>query len=472
VNTFFPPQPSRLENPTVKSPSPLSFNQPREPSRREFLQWSGKVAGGVALAAATVPHVHAGEDNTIRLALIGTGSRGSGAVADAFAAPTGPVKLTVMADLFEDRLNHAHKSLSRAFPDRVDVSPEHRFVGFDAYRKAIDCLRPGDVAMLTGYAGFRPTQLEYAVEKGVHVFMEKPFAVDPAEVQRVIRAGEAAEKKNLKIAAGLMCRHSANRQELIRRIRDGQLGQVELVRSYRTGGGGPLGRRPANQNELVWQIRRSGAFFWLSSGVFIEMNIHQVDELCWIKDAWPVSAHGVGGRVPGSRDCGQNHDSYSIEWTFPDGTKALHVSRYITGCHEQFDTFIHGTKCAAQFSGEVHAGTVHTYKDQRCQPDNIAWKAPPEAITPWQAEWRALLKAIRNDLPHNEARRAALANLASIMGRAAVHSGQVITWEQALSSRFQFCPGVESMTADSAPPIHDDADGRYPVPIPGVWREI
>ena len=200
---------------------PHSLTRRPATSRREFLKRGGQLVTASALAGVAIPHVHAAEDNTIRLALIGCGGRGSGAVADACEAEGGPVKLAVMADLFENRLTAAHNSLSKQYPERVDVPPERRFIGFDAYRKAIDCLKPGDVAMLTGYAAWRPLQLEYAVEKGVNVFMEKSFATDPPAARRIIKAGAAAEKKNLKIAAGLMCRHSKNRQELIKRIRDG-----------------------------------------------------------------------------------------------------------------------------------------------------------------------------------------------------------------------------------------------------------
>jgi predicted dehydrogenase len=174
----------------------------RGASRRQFLKSAGALAAGSALAGVAVPRVHAGEDNTIRLALIGCGGRGSGAARDAFEATGGPVKLLAMADIFENRITSALKNLSKEYAAKIDVPPERRFVGFDAYKKAIDCLRPGDVAMLCGYAGWRPVQLEYAVAKGVHVFMEKSFATDPPGVRRIIAAREAAEKKNHKKAPG------------------------------------------------------------------------------------------------------------------------------------------------------------------------------------------------------------------------------------------------------------------------------
>jgi predicted dehydrogenase len=228
---------------------------------------------GSALAAQSIPHVFAGEDNTIQLALIGCGGRGSGAVNDACSVPGGPVKLVAMADVVEEKLRRSWRALTERLPDQVDVPPERQFICFDAYKQAIDCLKPGDVAMLAGYAAFRPHQLEYAVQRGVNVFMEKSFAADPPGARRVIAAAEEADRKNLKIAAGLMCRHSVNRQELIRRIRDGQLGDVQLIRAYRMEAVGPLRKKPDDQDELMRQFRNFTKFLWVSGGLFAEMDM-------------------------------------------------------------------------------------------------------------------------------------------------------------------------------------------------------
>ncbi len=450
----------------------MNETSPSTASRREFLKRTGRLAAASALAGVALPHVHAGENNTIQLAIIGCGGRGSGAVANALEAPGGPVKLIAMADIFPDRLNSSHANLSKQYADKIDVPRERRFIGFDAYRKAIDCLRPGDVVLCTTHAAFRPRHVEYAVEKGMHVFMEKTFAPDPGGVKRILRAGEAAARKNLKIAAGVMCRHSSARQAMIQKIRDGAMGDIQLIRAYRMDEGYRMGPFPGNENELLWQIRRPYQFLWASSGIFIELMIHQIDECCWIKDAWPVEAHGVGGRGPDSKDAAQNFDTYSIEYTFADGTKALVTGRYIPKCHTDFATFVHGTKCAGQFSGNVHAPTVQLYKDQRITPEHIVWRPEREKVNPWQAEWNVLLDAIRNDRPHNETKRAAYSNLAAILGRAAVHSGKIITWEEALASDFTFCDNVDSLTQDSPAPVRADAQGRYPAPIPGACTEV
>jgi predicted dehydrogenase len=421
----------------------------------------------------TAPRVHAAEDNTIRLALIGCGGRGTGAAANALSVPdSGPVKLFVMADLFEKRLTTSHKNLSTQFPDHVDVPQERQLLGFDAYKRAIDHLRPGDIAMLTGYAGWRPVQMEYAVQKGVNIFMEKSFACDPPGARRIIKAGKEAEKKNLKVAAGLMCRHSPARHELIRRMRDGELGDIQLIRGYRMQPVGPMRQKPEDEKELYWQIRNFVRFFWVSGGLYAEMDIHQIDEICWLKDALPVTAHGIGGRAPNNTDPAQNLDSHHVEYTFPDGTKAIFNARYLPNCYNEFATYVHGTKRAAQFSGNIHAPTTHTYKDQRVDRDNIDWKAEKDPDTPWQAEWNVMIDAIRNDRPHNEAERAALSNLADIMGRAAIHSGKIVTWDEAWQSNFQWCPNIDTMTDDTPPPLQPDDQGRYPTPSPGSWTEL
>ncbi|MCY3023901.1 MAG: gfo/Idh/MocA family oxidoreductase, partial [Planctomycetota bacterium] len=303
-------------------------------------------------------------------------------------------------------------------------------------------------------------------------FMEKPFASDPAGVKRVLKAAEAAEKKNLKIGCGLMCRHSSARQALIQKIRDGAMGDILLCRAIRMGPFGYMGRKPANENELLWQIRNRIHVFWSGGGVFHDFSIHLVDECCWIKDAWPVKAEGFGGRVPNSPDCGQNLDAYSIEYTFADGAKAMAYARYSPGTDGAFETFVHGTKCAAQFSGAVHAPTVHMYKDQRTANDNIVWRPDTEKRSPYNVEWDVLLDAIRRDRKHNEATRGAYADLTFLMGRAAVHSGKTITWEQALASNFSICKDIDTLNENSAPPIKADAQGRLPAPVAGVWSEI
>jgi len=370
-------------------------------------------------------------------------------------------------------MTNAYKSLKEQFGDRIDVPEDRRFIGFKGYQKAIDILRPGDVAMCTTRSYIRPLHVEYAIQKGINVFMEKPFASDPGGLHRLLRAGEEADRKGVKVLAGVQCRHSPARQALIEKIRNGEMGEIPLIRANRLGGTGWLGNQGANANKLMSQLEFGRAeLYWVGSGHMVDNLIHQIDECCWIKDAWPVQAVGLGGRVPRSQDHGQNIDVYSMEYTFADGTKALCGFRRMNHCRSEFATFIHGTKCAAQFSGDVHAATVHMFKDQRIEKGNIAWTPTRDRYSPWQYEWNVFIDSIRNDRPHNEVKRAVYSDLTSCMGRAACHTGQTITWDDMMKSRFQFCDYLDDLDYDSPPPVKADADGWFPVPIPGQWTEI
>ena len=443
-------------------------------NRREFLKQSSALAAGAAVLGSISPVAFTRDDNTIRLALIGCGGRGAGAVGDALSVPNaGPIKLYAMADLYEDRMESRLKALKGRFPDKVDVSAGCKFIGFDAYKKAVDILRPGDIALCTTRAYIRPVHVEYAIKKGINVFFEKPFASDPGGLHRLLRAGEMADEKNVKVAAGLQCRHSPARQALIDKIRNGEMGEIPLIRANRLGGGGWLRSQGDKSNELMSQLQFGRIhLLWVGSGHMVDNLIHQIDECCWIKDAWPVAVHGLGGRVPHSKDCGQNIDVYSMEYTFADGAKAFCGFRRIAKTRSEFATFIHGTKCAAQFSGRTHAATVHMFKDQRIEQDNIVWTPTKDRYSPWQYEWNDFIYSIRNDRRHNEVQRAIYSDLTTLMGRAACHTGQTVTWDQIMKSRFQFCDYLDDLDYDSPAPIKADENGQFPVPIPGQWKEI
>jgi len=443
-------------------------------NRRQFLRQGGTLAAGAAVLGSLSPRAFAGADHTIRLALLGCGGRGTGAVGDALSVPDGgPTKLYAMADLLEEKMTRSHDALKKKFGDKIDAPQERRFLGFDAYRKAIDILRPGDVAMCTTRAYIRPLHVEYAISKGINVFMEKPFASDPGGLHRLLRAGKVAERNGIKLLAGVQCRHSPARQALIDKIRNGEMGEIPLIRANRLGGAGWLGDQGENANKLMSQLQFGRAqLYWIGSGHMVDNLIHQIDECCWIKDAWPVTAVGLGGRVPRSEDHGQNIDVYSMEYTFADGTKALCGFRRIRKCRNEFATFIHGTKCAAQFSGQTHRATVHMFKDQRIDKGNISWTPTKDRYSPWQYEWNKFIASIRNDRPHNELKRAVYSDLTSLMGRAACHTGQEVTWDDVMKSRFQFCDYLDDLDYDSPPPVKADKDGWFPVPIPGQWKEV
>ena len=212
----------------------------RKSGRRDFLKQSslGTIGAVLATSAMNVPHVHAAENNTINVALVGCGGRGTGALFDAMQTE-GPKKVVALADVFRDKVAWTQRSAAERFPDDVDVPQDRQFVGFDGYRKAIDAVGAGGVILLASPPTFRPMHLEYAIEKGVHVFMEKSFAVDPPGVRRVLKAGEAAKAKNLKIVGGLMTRHKRSMQGAIEQIRNGLIGDVMTCWAYRMHG--PIG---------------------------------------------------------------------------------------------------------------------------------------------------------------------------------------------------------------------------------------
>lgn len=443
-------------------------------NRRQFLAGTSALAVGAATWAQGVPAVHAAEDNTIRLALIGCGSRGAGAVADAMTTrEMGPIKLYAMADIDEARMQAIHKALQEKFGDDVDVPEDRQFKGFDAYKKAIDILRPGDIAMCTTRAYIRPLHVEYAVSRGINVFMEKPFAPDPVGLRRLLKAGEEAEKKGVKIAAGLQCRHSPARAALIEKIKSGEMGELICIRANRLDGRSWLGPVGDKANNMLEQLKFGRIhLFWVGSGHFVDYLIHQIDECCWLMDSWPVSCHGMGGREVGSTDRGQNLDVYSLEYTFADGRKAFCGFRRALNGHSEFATFVHCSKKAGQFSGNVHAATVHIFKDQRIANDNIEWSPEPDKYSPWVYEWRDFITSIRTDRPHNECKRAVYSDFATLMGRAAAHLNRIVTWDEVFNSQFQFCDYLEKLDYDSPPPVTADENGFFPAPVAGQWKEL
>jgi len=452
------------------------MNKPKQnPSRREFLKDSGRIAAASALAGATIPFVHAAEDNTIQLALIGCGGRGTGAAADALSVKNGPIRLVAMADVFEQRLSGSYNRLKSRYNQQVDVPEDHRFIGFDAYKKAMDCLRPGDVAIFATPPGFRWVHFTYAIEKGLNVFMEKPVTVDAPTTRKMLQLAEDASKKNMKVGVGLMIRHCRARQELNERIRSGLIGDIVLMRAYRMHG--PAGfafseSKPPDISDLLYQVQRFHSFLWASGGLYSDFYIHQIDECCWMKGSWPVQAQAVGGRHYRGNAIDQNFDNYSVEYTFADGAKLFLEGRTMEGCYTQFSSYAHGTKGLGIISTSGHSpGKCRIFKSHSMADSDLVWAFPQPEENPYQLEWNDLIAAIRSDKPYNEVKRGAEASLVTSMGRMAAHTGQVITWDKVCNSNHEFAPDVDKLAMNSAPPLQLGADGRYPVPMPGIVKD-
>src|SRR6266404_1454932 len=452
------------------------------PSRREFIKTAGRFTAASALAGVAIPYVHAAGSSLVQVALVGCGGRGTGAAGNALAATGGPMKLVAMADVFENKLRGSYDTLVKEAGDKVEVPQDRKFIGFDGYKKAMDALKPGDIVILTTPLAFRWVHFTYAIEKKLNVFMEKPLTADGPTSRRMLKLAEDASAKNLKVGVGLMSRHSRAMEDLHKRIQDGEIGDLILLRGYRMHG--PVGsafstKWPGEPSELLWQIRNFHSFLWASGGCFNDFYIHHVDQLCWMKNAWPIKAQALGGRhyKTNPKDepyVDQNFDSYSVEYTFPDGGRMMMDGRCINGCNDIYSSYAHGSKGMAVVSHSNDCdGPSRTFKTQNPQKSSMIWESKTKTgeQNPYQNEWNDLMDAIRNDKPYNEVKRGVEASLVSSMGRMAAHTGQEITFEDMLNCPHEFAPGVDKLTMTSAAPLVAGADGKYPIPMPGGNRK-
>ncbi len=290
----------------------------------------------------------------------------------------------------------------------------------------------------------------------------------------MLALAEKSVKKNMKVGVGLMCRHCKARQELFDRIQAGEIGDVLELRAYRMAGptgSAATGPKPDDMTELLYQIKRFHAFLWASGGAFSDFLIHNIDECCWMKDAWPVQVDGSGGRHYRGDFVDQNFDHYSVEYTFADGTKLLLRGRTMAGCHSKFASYAHGTKGSAVISTASHTpAKCRIYKEYNFTKDNLIWGFPQPEPNPYQIEWDDLINAIRQDKPYNEVKRGAEASLITAMGRMAAHTGQVVTREKMLNCEHEFALDVDKLTMDSPAPLQAGSDGKYPVPLPGLIK--
>ena len=450
--------------------------------RRAFLKTTGRMVAAATLVGSAIPHVHACGTDQMQLALIGCGGRGTGAVANALSVPGRSIKLVAMADVFSDRLAGSFSSLKKDFGDKIDVPNDRKFVGFDGFKHAMDCLKPGDVAIFASPPAFRWPHFRYAIDKNLHVFMEKPVTVDGPTSRRMFQLGEEASANNLKVAVGLMSRHSRAMQQLAQRIQDGEIGGIISMRAYRMHG--PLTDsstlpKPDNISELLYQVQRFHGFLWAGGGCFSDFYIHVIDHFCWMKNAWPVRAQALGGRhyrqsPEGVPYIDQNFDVYSVEYTFPDDTKLVLDGRSIAGCETIYSSYAHGAKGMAIISKSGDFGMPSsTYRGQSPIASNRIWESrlKPEEQNPYQNEWNDLIDAIVNGKPYNEVKRGVEASLVTSMGRMAAHTGRIITYDQILNSSHEFAPDVDKLTMSSPAPLQVGPDGKYPVPRPGIITE-
>jgi len=359
-----------------------------------------------------------------------------------------------MADAFGDQLDSALQTLQKHVPDQLDVPPDRRYVGFDGYKKAI---ADADLVILTTPPGFRPMHLQHAIAEGKHVFMEKPVAVDGPGVRTVLAATQEAKRRGLKIGVGLQRHHSRKYQETIKRLHDGAIGDLVLMRSYWNSGGVWVRPRKDGQTEMEYQMRNWYYFNWLCGDHITEQHIHNLDVANWAKGAYPVSAQGQGGRqVRTGIDHGEIYDHHMVEFTYADGSKLLSQCRHQPGTWSQVNEFAHGTSGTCNIGG----GRMETADGK--------WRYEGENPDAYQVEHDVLFRAIREGHEHNEGENGAKSTLTSILGRMATYSGKTVKWEDALNSALALEP--DSYAWDANPPTLPDAEGRYPIPMPGQTK--
>ena len=423
-------------------------------TRRDFLKGSSGLIAGAAAAGLVLPAsgVFAAGSDTVKIALVGCGGRGTGAAGQALSTQ-GQVKLVAVADAFEDNARRALQGLKGQFSEKVDVSDDHVFSGFDAYKQAIDA--GPDLFILATPPGFRPMHYEYAVKQNKNIFMEKPVAVDPMGVRQVLAATEEAKKKNLKVGVGLQRHHSPRYSETIKRIQDGAIGDLVLLRVYWNDAGVWVRPRKPGQTEMEYQMRNWYYFTWIGGDHIVEQHIHNLDVANWVKNATPAKAQGQGGRqVRNGKEHGEIYDHHFVEYTYPDGTVMLSQCRHMPRCWNSVSEHAHGTKGYADVSGA-----------KMTTRDGKEWKWQGREKDHYQQEHDDLFAAIRNNKPYNEAVNGAHSTMTAILGRLCTYSGQEIKWDDALNSNVTLRP--DGYTFQSKPPITPDENGRYPVPMPG-----
>ncbi len=447
-------------------------------SRRSFLKSSGLVTAAAAIPAFATPRVHAGEDNTIKIAWVGCGGRGNGAIRQALNADQN-VKLYAVADAFEQRAINAVKGVTDTHEDKVDVG-DRIFHDLDGFKQAVDCLDDGDVVVLTTPQGFRPVTFDYVAnhKKHINVFMEKPLGVDIPGLKRLIAANEVAKKKGIQVGVGLNNRHYLRTEETVNAIRDGKLGDVLTTWVYRLQGPHILNLREG-YSDLQNEISNIFCFDWTSGGFIVDALIHNIDICCWCMDDVPVAAFGSGGRICDPHDKGQRRmqdqliDCGAIEYVFKDGRRMNLHTRTVPNCWGMFQANVQGTKGCAQLGEGVGDPAIYEGCDMRNAAARKAiWKPESPSNDSYQTEHDLLFKAIRENKPWNEVQYAVDATRTAILGRTAMETGDYITMEDMMNSKRELVPNIDDLRLDSPSPAKRDENGNYEIGQPGITKLV
>ena len=478
-------------------------------SRRQFLKHSTILTAGATLVGglSITQSAHAAGSDEIKVALIGSGGRGSGAIRN--RAQVGDnYKIVAVADAFEGQAKGAANALrndankeDNPLSKKVDIPEDRVFWGLDAYKKAIDCLNPGDTVILTTPPGFRPYQYRAAVEKGLHVFMEKPVCVDAPGFRHLMETNRMADEKRLKVCVGYCYRYDANFVRWIEQIHAGKIGDIQYTRSYYNVDG--IWCRPRNpgEEELNFQVRNWYHFVWLCGENIVEQHCHRIDVDNWVhgkgdRMAHPTEANGMGGRLvkSGREDLlrqaplfanrgewdewyqqyrndfyrhGQAWDSFMVEYTYGDGSRSYSQCRHIKNVWNYNNDHVHGT--AGSGTGGVSSPTVLLGPDGKEIWRHSPAQNFPKGMYDWEHDEH--VKAIREDKPMNDGYSAAMSSMMAVLGREAAYSGKVIKWDDLVERGRSFLPNGEITSFGQPAPVQPDANGFYEssVPVPGVY---
>jgi predicted dehydrogenase len=386
-------------------------------NRREFV----KTTAAVSLAAALprVPGAYAQGSDTIRVGVIGCGGRGTGAAIDALNAAPG-VEVVALFDLFQDRVEASLKKILEAHPDKVKVTPDRMFTGFDGYLKLAALPEVNYVIMATP-PGFRPPHLKAVVEAGKNIFMEKPVAVDPVGIRSVIASSELAQQKGLAIVAGTQRRHQARYLELLKRVKAGAIGELVGGQCYWNMGDLWVIKRTPAMSDLEWQCRNWLYFTWTSGDHIVEQHVHNIDVINWAFGALPVKAMGMGGRAYRTApEYGNIFDHFAVEFEYPNGVRVMSMCRQTAGAAERVEERLVGTKGSAFGYGEIKSAAP--------------WKFEGDETNPYVQEHTDNIAAIRAGKPLNEGRQVAESTLCAIMGRMSAYTGRALSWDWVMNS--------------------------------------
>ncbi|QDV65232.1 MULTISPECIES: Gfo/Idh/MocA family oxidoreductase [Crateriforma] len=435
-------------------------NASKSSDRRSFLKTTSVAATGAALAGSVARTAHAAGLDEIKVVLIGCGGRGSGAIVNLFNTE-GNVKLVAVADAFPQKAEGLLNSLRKRkqYAEKVAVTPENIYTDLNGYKAAMDV--ECDLVVIATPPAFKPQQFEHAVKKGRHVFMEKPVASDAPGVRRVLESVKESKKKDLLVAIGLQRRHQPNYLETVRRIHDGEIGDVISQQVYWNGGGIWYRNRTDDQNEMAFQCNNWYHFNWLSGDQICEQHIHNLDIGCWVKGEYPVECNGMGGRgqrMDGDPTKSQINDHTFCEFTFADGSKMFSQGRHLKGAWTHVGEHVQGSKGTADPSGWL-AGANE-------------WKFDGPNLNGHQQEQHDLIAALMRGDIYNEGEYGALSTFTAILGREACYSGKVLKWDELLENGRNLAPNIDDLTLESQVPesARPDDEGRYPIPVPGSYN--